>query len=636
MRTARAALAGVLVVACGTPSGRREPASGAGAAPIVDAVIIDGVVDVDTDDIAEGLANHPPIGLIFEEEAPLDRLTLEIDRRRVESYLKAEGYFLAVVGPPVVEPAGDGRVTVRFDVDQGPPSTVSAVEIDGVPKESGATQEGLLASTGIEIGERFDYDEYEGAKERLRRSLKDHGHVFAKVQGKVHVRRNTDEASVRYRLAPGPLCRFGALSIETSGGLPRESVRARIDWTEGERFDPERLTVTKRRLYAMSSMDTVRFDYGGGEPRETVDVSVNASATRAKEVRLGGGVAISNVNTQLRARASYLHHAFLHPLNTLELELRPAVSFLGVFDSYAGVSVEAAATLTTEDFLKPRLIFINAATYQLHRLEAYSANGPKFRTSLGHPFFSDRLTAAVGLELRLQDLSSRLNPRVDAQTLAQIGLRERLTVGLVEPSVRYDSRDDPLNPRGGVQAEIGLQLGRDFSTSPGAFMRVGSSAATYVALGRRVVLAGKVRFGFSPVDIGVLPITDRYYGGGGDRHRGFVRRRLSPSLIDEDGEPVPVGGTTLLESNLELRVDLFRLFGFMLGVAAFVDAGDVVDRPEDLDLGRLHLATGGGLRYRTPIGPIRFDLGYRLNRYGAADPDPGNRLVFHFGLGEAF
>ena len=123
VRTARAALAGVLVVACGTPSGRREPASGAGAAPIVDAVIIDGVVDVDTDDIAEGLANHPPIGLIFEEEAPLDRLTLEIDRRRVESYLKAEGYFLAVVGPPVVEPAGDGRVTVRFDVDQGPPST---------------------------------------------------------------------------------------------------------------------------------------------------------------------------------------------------------------------------------------------------------------------------------------------------------------------------------------------------------------------------------------------------------------------------------------------------------------------------------------------------------------------------------
>ena len=105
----------------------------------------------------------------------------------------------------------------------------------------------------------------------------------------------------------------------------------------------------------------------------------------------------------------------------------------------------------------------------------------------------------------------------------------------------------------------------------------------------------------------------------------------------------------------ELRVDVLRLFGRWLVVAAFVDGGDVggpscgasqscasVGSRNGVDWGDLHWAAGGGLRYRSIIGSVRADLGVRLNRLapfepdGAPNPDPGQRFAFHLSLGEAF
>ncbi|MGE3458286.1 MAG: BamA/TamA family outer membrane protein, partial [Kofleriaceae bacterium] len=66
------------------------------------------------------------------------------------------------------------------------------------------------------------------------------------------------------------------------------------------------------------------------------------------------------------------------------------------------------------------------------------------------------------------------------------------------------------------------------------------------------------------------------------------------------------------------------------------DGADVRERTAELDPGELHWAAGGGLRVATPVGPFRFDLGYRLNRTGASEPRPGERVAFHLSIGEAF
>jgi outer membrane protein assembly factor BamA len=179
------------------------------------------------------------------------------------------------------------------------------------------------------------------------------------------------------------------------------------------------------------------------------------------------------------------------------------------------------------------------------------------------------------------------------------------------------------------------------------------------------------------------PITQRLYLGGPNSHRGFTFNRLSyqvcsalaneqapvPTKVDCSTDPniggsstldfrrLPIGGDQMLLGQFEVRVNLFKLFGQWLSFASFMDAGDVAapssgnctgpscqDIPylSAIDLRRLHVAVGGGLRYRTVIGAIRFDLGVRLNRVdfqeadGVQNPDPGQRIAYHISIGEAF
>jgi outer membrane translocation and assembly module TamA len=97
-----------------------------------------------------------------------------------------------------------------------------------------------------------------------------------------------------------------------------------------------------------------------------------------------------------------------------------------------------------------------------------------------------------------------------------------------------------------------------------------------------------------------------------------------------------VGGEALFQTNLEVRLRLFHLFDEWVSCVLFSDGADVTRSLGGLDLIRLHWASGAGLRYDTPIGPIRFDVGFRLNRRGAAEPDPGEWIAFHLSIGESF
>jgi len=192
-----------------------------------------------------------------------------------------------------------------------------------------------------------------------------------------------------------------------------------------------------------------------------------------------------------------------------------------------------------------------------------------------------------------------------------------------------------MAPRSGWFATLRLESGFLFSGGSGSYLKVGPELRGYLPIGSRVVLAARARFGTNLLSE-PIPISQRYFDGGADSHRGFGRRRLSPQVPSTEGGTLPVGGEASFESRVEVRVDLFKIFGQTLGVASFVDAGDCVLHLSDLDFGNLHYAVGPGIRLTTPVGVIRVDVGFRLNRMGPTDPDPNSRYAISFSLGEAF
>jgi outer membrane protein insertion porin family len=127
-----------------------------------------------------------------------------------------------------------------------------------------------------------------------------------------------------------------------------------------------------------------------------------------------------------------------------------------------------------------------------------------------------------------------------------------------------------------------------------------------------------------------LPASERFFAGGDTTVRGFALDRLgSESTLNAEG--FPTGGAGLMVVNVELRTPSWK----GLGLVTFVDAGNVFQRSSDIALGDLRGAAGAGLRYRSPLGPLRLDVGFKLDRrpIGAGLE---RRAVLHISLGQAF
>jgi outer membrane protein assembly factor BamA len=197
-------------------------------------------------------------------------------------------------------------------------------------------------------------------------------------------------------------------------------------------------------------------------------------------------------------------------------------------------------------------------------------------------------------------------------------------------SVIFDTRDDPLEPRRGIFLSADLQL--SLQALGGVSYLKGFFQATSVrrlrsdlvfVLSARLGLAGS--FGGEPP---LLPQPERCFAGGDYGPRGFPVDGLGPKLVGTDGQRYPTGGNAVALGGAELRYNFSRAFQ----LASFLDNGNVFLEARNLTLSRLRWSAGLGLRYRTPIGPVRLDWGYVL------DPEPGDdgRSHFNFSIGYAF
>ena len=130
--------------------------------------------------------------------------------------------------------------------------------------------------------------------------------------------------------------------------------------------------------------------------------------------------------------------------------------------------------------------------------------------------------------------------------------------------------------------------------------------------------------------IHTLPASERFFAGGDSTVRGFALDRLGDeSTIGANG--FPTGGNAMIVLNSELRMPVFG----PLHVVGFLDAGNVLDRVGNFDLAGIRGAAGFGVRYRSPIGPIRIDLGFKLDRREFAG-ERESLTALHLSIGQAF
>jgi len=204
------------------------------------------------------------------------------------------------------------------------------------------------------------------------------------------------------------------------------------------------------------------------------------------------------------------------------------------------------------------------------------------------------------------------------------------TVSGPSASIVFDTRDDPLEPKRGLFLGADLQLSLE-ALGGESYVRGFLQATSVRRLRTDLAFVFSARLGLAATfgeTAPLLPLPERFFAGGDYGPRGFPVDGVGPKFVGADGEVYPTGGNALLLGGAEMRYNLTRSFQ----VASFLDTGNVYPETGDLTLSDLRWSAGLGLRYRTPIGPVRVDWGYVL------DPQPGDekRYHFHLSIGHAF
>jgi outer membrane protein assembly factor BamA len=219
------------------------------------------------------------------------------------------------------------------------------------------------------------------------------------------------------------------------------------------------------------------------------------------------------------------------------------------------------------------------------------------------------------------------NLRIDPLLLPR--LAQSVRVGVASFNLVQDRRDDPIDPRKGIYNTLDVGLATKAFGSQTSFVRVLARNATYHKIGEKLILARETQFGVQPAfriptsaeASDPIPLPERFFGGGGNTHRGFPENQAGPR------DPLtgfPLGGSALFFNSTELR---FPLYGANINGVLFEDMGNVYSSLSalsfaarqkrlsngDFDFSYMVHSAGFGVRYRTPVGPLRFDLAYSIN-----------------------
>ena len=566
-----------------------------------------------------GTAPVGPFGLIVRARTDVDRLKTVLD---------SFGYYESAVritidGEPLADPqlpdalariakGRDATVAVAFAL--GPRYHLGRIGFDGeVPPFA---REVL----GLRTGEPAVAAAVLAGGARVRTALEDHGYAFARVDPPVATLDETHRVlDLAFPVVTGPRVRIGAISIEGLKRVRERYVLARLPLHRGEPYSPPAIERARTALIDVGVFATVSVrvgkapDAAGGVPvtfvvRERPRHAVSINAAYSSDLGGSGGVTWTDRNVFGHAE---------------RLSVSSSITNFGG-TATTGLGYDASAKLVKPDFGDRDQSVQFAVNAVKQSLVAYDQTAVTTGATLVRRL-SSVWTANVGVttanELVVQPPRSASPHRY---TLIE------LPIGLEYDSTRLAS---PLqDPVRGMRDSLTVTPTRSIGTPSATFVITQLKLAGYLDLHRfgwtasgRSVIAVRALAGLAQgAGEFSLPPDQRFYGGGSGTIRGFRYQGVGPVFPHTT---TPIGGTAIIAGTLEFR----QRFGKNFGAAVFVDAGQVSASLKLLQ-NVLRVGIGGGLRYYTPIGPIRIDVALPARRYSPSD-DP---YEIYVGLGQAF
>jgi outer membrane protein assembly complex protein YaeT len=600
---------------------------------------LNGVRAVRPAQLRAALATTQSSRLPWGEKHFFNRAQFEGDLKRITAFYRDRGFPDAkVTNFDVQLNKQQDAVDIRVDIDEGRPIVIEQIEFHGLEGLQQRRLRGLRRRLPLKPGAPLDRALAQTTRETVLDEVKDQGYPWASVRLTDRQGSNDHARILTIQVTPGILARYGPIQIVGNSSVSDNVVRRQLTFRPGWRYRLSQIQETQRKLYALETFQfaNVEPDVKEGEQPEEVPTKITLVEGKHRKVNFGFGYGSEE---HARANIDWRHVNFFGGARTMQLIAR-----------YSSLDRGIRANFKQPALFGPRYGLLVSGQSWHNDEPSYTLNTNGGSVTLERPLarpgpYSQRLATtyfSVKYTNEYESYTITEEARNDPSfrdDLIALGLNPETGEGKGRLSslgfdVRRGTAESQVVTRDGYVLSLHLeQAGRAFGGDFN-YLETMVEGRGFLAVGNAGQIAVRVRAGsingHGNQDANV-PFYKRYFLGGASSLRGWGRFEVSP--LTEEGNPI--GGATLVESSAELRIPVWRNFS----AVAFVDAGNVWTNPWDFNLGNLRYDYGPGLRYNTPVGPLRFDIGFQGNRIPGLliDGKPEERhFRLHFSIGQAF
>lgn len=558
---------------------------------------------------------------------------LEEDLKNIRRFYQLQGFTQVEVGPADIEERGTD-LFLTIPIVEGPRLRVVSLDLEGIESLSGDT---VRANLRLTEGGPFHPYLLEQSLNGLRAAYRDLGYSEAQVSAREDWNPDRTLVDVTIQALEGQQTLLDRVIVRGNRRTESGVIDRTLAIDRGDPISERRALEIERDLYRLGVFSSVDVEVTrAGLESATRDLIVRVEEGRPRRVSYGLGIEYSGDESEQgkwnpRGTFSFSHNNVAGRAYTLRTDLRVSPQ-----DKIFRLTFDQPYSFRWAVPVSYSLFYFNEDK------DDWDVVRYGFRTEAERVFADRRVNLAYDYRIVEPD------PEPDLPTVEERDDRDYRLSSLI-PTFFWDRRDDPVLTTRGWSSLAQLQYAFPFLETDGNFLKLFVQQTQYLDLRRSGTVAASLRVGgIEPFQTLVeedielpetLPsanvfIAERFFAGGGTTHRAYGRDDLGipgRTLILRPGETddyAAVGGNGLLLFNLEYR---FPLFG-PVGGTVFYDAGNVWADWRDIDLGEVKSGLGVGLRYLSPIGPIRGDIGWKLDR----EPFEEDAFSFSLSFGNPF
>lgn len=506
-----------------------------------------------------------------------DKLIPTLDET-LKSFYDSEGFYDAKF---IIN---ETNTTVEITIKEKLPVKVTQIEIES---DFNITKLILLKKDT-----RFRAKDFIATKSSIIQALLDKGHCSYDLDNKAYVDLDKREAVLKYKLNKGGICTFGKANIQGLESIDEEVILSRVRAKEGERFDPKKVKETYSGIYALNSFDTVQINVDR-KIYNVVPVDITLHEVEdAYHLELGAGY---DTYVGPRVHASLLKKNFFGNAQQTGIKL----------------SWSPKEQLAVGEFFKPALFFLYGYGIDFGTEFGYSNlefRGFQERKGFGKFYLEHnegRLKLRTGLALENIDIELLNNLKANEE-LAQAINDGNYFLLYPYADVVYDARDDKLNPKSGYYLATSVELGLPYEPQATTYLKM-FLEGRYIHTIDKLTLSSVGKVGVVDEFKHELPESKLFFAGGSFSNRAYGFNTIG--VIESPKEDSIRGASTLLNLSLEAN---YPIVGNFYG-ALFTDNTMLNEESYDFE-GDIITSAGVGVRYLTPIGPFKLDVGFNVHK----------------------